>query len=198
MGQGVSTGAVLGFFSQLSMFPFTNDFFAHAAMWGGCAAAGLSVDFASDVLARKGKCVIERTVLLNAADMLKHVTSFHARNDNYRFTRLIAQRHQWVVLQSHQPGRYYTVQKEPKTGNVTISQARSLREANDFGLRAANRPLMSGETQMYRGDCTFDVPDDLQVAYVIAWLKKEDPRWAFSTENSSHFCVRLRFALNDF
>lgn len=197
MGQGLSTGAVTGFVAQCCMTAFTSDIVAHAAVWGGFSLAGVSVDFVSDALAKTGKCQIERPVLLNAADTLKHVSSFYARNEANILSRLVGQKHEWCVLESH-TGKYYTVQKEPASGDVSIHLCKSMRQACDFGLRAANRPIMDGEIQLHRTDCNFDLPDDLQIAYVIAWLKKEDPRWAFSTENSRHFCLRLRLALNDF
>jgi hypothetical protein len=197
MGQGLSTGAVTGFVAQMCMTAYTTDIVAHGAVWGGMTLAGVGVDFVSDACAKTGKVQIERQVLLNATDSLKNVTSFYARNDANFFTRFVGQKHEWCVLESHTK-KYYIVQKEPQTGDVSIQLCKSMRQACDFGLRAANRPIMDGETQLHRTDCTFDLPEDLQVAYVIAWMKKEDPRWAFSTENSRHFCLRLRLALNDF
>lgn len=197
MGQGLSGGAVTGFVAQCCMTAFTSDIVAHAAVFGGFTVAGVSVDFVSDALAKHGKVQIERNVLLNASDSLKTVSSYYARNDTNIVSKFLAQKHEWCVLQSHS-GKYYIVQKEPKTGDVSINLCKSTRQACDFGLRAAGRPIMDGETELHRTDCRFDLPDDLQVAYVIAWMKKEDPRWAFSTENSRQFCMRLRLALNDF
>ncbi|EPY39169.1 hypothetical protein AGDE_04760 [Angomonas deanei] len=74
----------------------------------------------------------------------------------------------------------------------------SLRGANDLGLVAAGRPTQTGEIQLHRPDMEFDLPNDVQVAYMIAWLRKEDPRWALSTENSRQFTTKARYALNDF
>ena len=197
MGQGLSAGAVTGFCAQTCMTVFTGDFVAHAAVWGGCTAVGLTVDLASDMFAKTGKCVVERPVILDASDTLKHVYTYYARNDANTVSKLVGQKHEWIVIESHSK-KFYTVQKLPRTGDVVIAQANSQRAACDLGLNAAARPLMTGETRQHRMDCDFDLPDDLQVAYVIAWLKKEDPRWAFSTENSRQFCMRLRYALNDF
>lgn len=197
MGQGLSVGCVSGFVTTICLNTVTFDFFTHGAVWAGMTAAGVGVDFISDAFARQGKVVVDRPVILNAADTVKCCSSYYTRNDMHPLSKLVGQKHEWVVLQSH-GGKYYTVQKEPKTGNVSIFMANSTRAANDIGLRAAGRPIMSGEIKQHRGDCEFDLPDDLQLAYVIAWLKKEDPRWAFSTENSKQFCLRLRTALNDF
>lgn len=175
----------------------TTDIWTHLSTLALFSAAGLSVDLVSDVTAKTGIVDIPRSVLLNASDAVKHVHTFQAPNHANVISRLVNQKHEWVVLESHL-GNFYTVQKRPVTGDVVIDMGNCLRAANDVGLKAANRPLHSGETAMLRADQTFDVPDDLQIAYVIAWLRKEDPRWAFSTENSRHFTVRLRLALADF
>lgn len=73
----------------------------------------------------------------------------------------------------------------------------SFRAANDVGLIAAGRPTHTGEVRQHRADMEFDIPSDVQVTYVIAWLWKEDPRWVFSTDNSRRFTTRARYTLND-
>ena len=197
MGQGLSGGATFGLVANMALVPAIESLAMRGALFGGSVAAGLAVDVASDVFARKGKVEIEREVVLNASDSIKHVHTFYATNEAVPIAKLCRQKHEWLVLESH-THRFYTVQKWPATGNVALHASSTLRGACDWGLRAADRPTHGGETRQYRDDMDFDVPDDLQVAYVIAWARKEDPRWAFSTENSKHFTMRLRFALHDF
>ena len=197
MGQGLSAGFCTGAFSNLVLTTIPLPMSTRLGLQVATTGLGLSIDLLSDLRARTGTVIIDRQVVLNATDEIRHVYSFYARNDAHPVGKLVAQKHEWVVLESF-THRFYTVQKAPATGDVRIDFAVSLRNANDHGLRIAGRPLMSGETRLHRADQEFDVSGDLQVAYVIAWLRKEDPRWAFSTENSRQFCTRLRFALNDF
>ena len=197
MGQGVSTGALVGFGSNIAVAGLLSTAYQRASLFAGCAGAGLAIDVLSDATARVGKCNVEREAVLNATDSLKHAYTFYVTNDAHPVSRMVYQKHEWLVLESHSY-RFYTVQKWPGTGDVTMHCASSLRAANDWGLRAANRPTAGGETRQYRQDMDFDLPEDLQAAYVIAWLRKEDPRWAFSTENSKQFTMRLRYALHDF
>ncbi len=197
MGQGLSAGAVTGVATDLIVSGTTLDVWTHVSTLAVFSALGLSVDLVSDLTAKHGSIVIPRAVLLNASDPLKHVHSFYCHNHANWFSRMVLQKHEWVILEST-TGNFYTVQKVPSTGDVAIDVGNSLRAANDYGLRAAGRPLHAGETQQHRVDMDFDVNNELQVAYVIAWLRKEDPRWAFSTENSRQFTTRLRLALQDF
>jgi hypothetical protein len=197
MGQGFSAGAVVGVAANIACGGLIETTLGRAQVFGAACAAGLAIDITSDVTARKGKLDIEREVMLNASDSLKHVYSFYVTNDAHPVAKLVRQKHEWLVLESH-THRFYTVQKWPGTGDVAMHSSSTLRGACDWGLRAAHRPTHGGEIRQYRDDMDFDVPDDLQVAYVIAWARKEDPRWAFSTENSKHFTMRLRFALHDF
>lgn len=158
---------------------------------------GLAVDLASDFAAKEGKVVINREVVLNASDVLRHVQTFYTSTESNTVARIFRQKHEWLVLESH-THRYYTVQKNPANGDLLMDVRNSLRAANDVGLKVAGKPTMSGEIKQHRMDQQFDLPNDLQVAYVIAWLRKEDARWAFSTENCRHFTTKLRYALNDF
>ncbi|KAG8347737.1 hypothetical protein TRVL_01423 [Trypanosoma vivax] len=169
----------------------------HLGICAAVSACGLAVDFASDCFAKEGRVIIHRDVLLKARDVLRHVSTFYSPCESNRASQLFRQKHEWVVLESH--GQcYYVVQKNPATGDVLMDVRNSLRAANDVGLTVAGRPAHTGEIRHHRTDVEFDLPNDLQVAYVIAWLRKEDPRWAFSTENSRHFTNRLRYALMDF
>lgn len=197
MGQGVSTGAIAGVATDMMLSGMTLDFWTHATTFASCCAAGLAVDLTSDLTARTGTIVVPTKVMLNASDTLKHVSTYYCNNDSHPISRLIRQKHEWIVLEATS-GHFYVVQKSPKSGDVVIDISSTVRGANDLGLKEANRPLHSGETSQPRADTEFDLPDDLQVAYVIAWLRKEDPRWALSTENSRHFATRLRMALLDF
>jgi hypothetical protein len=195
MGQGVSAMAIVGIWSNV-LAGGALTWTGRGSVMLGAVVSGLAIDVASDATARVGKIDVPRAVVLSANDDLRFAYTFYATNEAHRFAKLVRQKHEWVVLESH-THKFYTVQKTP-TGDVTIGLTNSLRRANDLGLAAAQRPLSMGETQSFRADMHFDLPDDLQVAYVIAWLRKEDPRWAFSTENSKHFTTRLRYALNDF
>lgn len=197
MGQGLSCGAMAGIGTSAAISGVVENGWIYGQVICATTAAGFAVDFISDATARVGKAEIERQVILNASDSLKHVYTYYARNDSHPVSRLVRQKHEWIVLESH-THKFYTVQKSPKTGDVLINYASTLRAANDAGLSAASRPLAMGEIRQHRQDMDFDVPEDLQVAYIIAWLRKEDPRWAFSTENSKHFTTRLRYALHDF
>jgi hypothetical protein len=167
------------------------------AMAGGFAASGLAIDLASDVTAKHGKVTIDRDVVLNATDVLKHVSSYYTTVNSNAAGRMLRQKHEWIILQSEMR-KFYTVQKNPATGDVLVQVRSNLRSANDLGLRVAGQPTQSGEIRLHRPDHDFDLPNDLQVAYLIAWARKEDPRWACTTENSKHLTQRLRFALNDF
>ncbi len=169
----------------------------HLSIIGAGTLAGLSVDFASDCSAKVGKPIIHRDVVLNATDILRHVSTFYAPCESVPVSRWMRQKHEWLLLESH-THKYYVVQKDPATGNLLMDMRLSPRTANDLGLAVAGRPTHTGEIRQHRADQEFDLPNDLQVAYVIAWLRKEDPRWSFSTENSRHFTTKLRAALNDF
>jgi hypothetical protein len=197
MGQGLSAGACMGVAANLAASGMIETTVMRAQVFGASVLAGLAVDVTSDLTARKGKLDVEREVMLNASDSLKHVYSFYATNEAHPVAKLVRQKHEWLVLESH-THRFYTVQKWPASGDVAIHSSSTLRGACDWGLRAAQRPTHGGETRQHRDDMDFDVPDDLQVAYVIAWARKEDPRWSFSTENSKQFTMRLRYALHDF
>ena len=197
MGQGLGCGAAAGVVASLTQGPARISLANHVLIAAAGAGAGLCVDLASDINAKVGKVVVHREVVLQATDVLRHVYTFYSPCHSNPMSQRFRQKHEWCVLESH-THRFYTVQKWPASGDVTIDLRMSLRAANDVGLTAAGRPTMTGETKLPRPDCDFDLPNDLQVAYVIAWLRKEDPRWAFSTENSRHFTTRLRAALNDF
>ena len=197
MGQAVGLCGSATCALSLGLFPAQLPFSKHMAIAGSGIVGGLAIDLASDLFAKHGKVVIEREVILNAQDVLKHCSSWYCTNDANPVSRFVQQKHEWLVLESEQR-MFYAVQKNPGTGDVTIEVRNTLRAANDCGLRAAKRPLNTGEIRLHRMDHDFDLPDDLQVAYVIAWARKEDPRWGMTTENSKHFTYRLRFALNDF
>nr|CCC93889.1 conserved hypothetical protein [Trypanosoma congolense IL3000] len=197
MGQGLTCGAMVGAAASVSALPVRLTMADHLGICAVGAACGLAVDFASDCLARDGRVIIHRDVLLKSNDVLRHASSFYAICESSPATRLLRQKHEWVVLESHKR-QYYVVQKNPATGDVLMDVRNSLRAANDVGLQVAGRPLHTGETKQHRVDTDFDLPNDLQVAYMIAWLRKEDPRWAFSTDNSRQFASRVRYALMDF
>jgi hypothetical protein len=197
MGQGLGVGAAAGIASSMISMPLNLSLAKHLSIIGAGAVTGMCVDFASDCFAKEGKVIIHRDVVLNATDILRHVSTFYAPCESVLASRLVRQKHEWLILESH-THKYYVVQKDPATGNVLMDMRMSPRTANDVGLRIAGRPTMTGEIRQRRADQEFDLPNDLQVAYVIAWLRKEDPRWSFSTENSRHFTIRLRTALNDF
>lgn len=197
MGQGLGSGFAAGAITNTLTFGLPFTIWDRLGIQFASVGAGLAVDLIGDLTAKTGTHVIDRSVILQASDNVRHVYSFYCRNDAHPIGKFIRQKHEWVVLESTMH-KFLTVQKYPATGNVAIESWDSLRKANDCGLRAAKRPLMSGEIQLHRPEHDFDTVDDLQVAYVIAWLRKEDPRWAFSTENSRHFCTRLRWALIDF
>lgn len=197
MGQGLSGGFLLGTAGSMAFAPSRMSMANHLLIIACGAGAGLALDFTSDLLAKEGKITIHREVVLNAEDIVRHVYTFYAPCESNKFASLFRQKHEWLVLESHSR-RFYTVQKWPATGNVTIDARTSLRSANDVGLIAAGRPTQTGETRQHRADMEFDVPNDVPIAYVIAWLRKEDPRWAFSTENSRQFTTRARYSLNDY
>lgn len=197
MGQGLSSGAVLGTALSMAAVPARTTLANHVFIAATGAGIGLAVDFTSDCLAKEGKIMIHRDVVLNAQDVLRHVYTFYAPCESNALARALRQKHEWLVLESH-GHKFYTVQKCPSTGDVVMDMRLSLRAANDVGLTAAGRPTQTGEIQQRRADMEFDIPSDVQVAYMIAWLRKEDPRWAFSTENSRQFTTRARYALNDF
>ncbi|KAF8288364.1 hypothetical protein TcG_08617 [Trypanosoma cruzi] len=197
MGQGLTCGATLGVGLSLSALPARLSVTDHLGICAAVAGCGLCVDFVSDCCAKEGRVIIHRDVLLQAQDVLRHVSTFYTMCDSNPIARFFRQKHEWLVLESH-GRRYYTVQKNPATGDVLMDVRNSLRAANDVGLSVAGRPIHTGEIRLHRVDLEFDLPNDLQVAYMIAWLRKEDPRWSFSTENSRHFTTRARYALNDF
>lgn len=188
---------MVGTAASIVMLPASMTLANHIAVISGGAAAGLAFDFVGDCMAKEGKVIIHRDVMLNAEDILRHVYTFYAPCESNPVSKLVRQKHEWLVLESH-GRRFYTVQKWPANGNVTMDQRTSLRAANDIGLTAAGRPTQTGEIRQHRADMEFDIPSDVPVAYMIAWLRKEDPRWAFSTENSRHFTTRARYALNDY
>lgn len=197
MGQGLGCGVLVGTAATMASAPLQMPITSHLMILAGSSAAGLAVDFTSDMLAREGKVVINREVVLNANDVVKHVYTFYCPCESNPLAKAFRQKHEWLVLESHER-RFYTVQKAPATGNVCLDVRMSLRSANDLGLIAAGRPTQTGEIRQQRADMEFDLPNDVLVAYMIAWLRKEDPRWAFSTENSRHFTTRARYALHDF
>ncbi|EPY27880.1 hypothetical protein STCU_03437 [Strigomonas culicis] len=197
MGQGLGGGAIMGTALSMAAAPAKLSMANHMCIIAVGAGAGLAVDFASDCAAKEGKVIIQRDVVLQAEDVLRHVYTFYAPCEANALSRFFRQKHEWVVLESERR-RFYTVQKWPANGNITMDVRTSLRSANDVGLVAAGRPTQTGEIQQHRADMKFDVPSDVQVAYMIAWLRKEDPRWAFSTENSRQFATKVRYALNDF
>ncbi|RNF05794.1 hypothetical protein TraAM80_04327 [Trypanosoma rangeli] len=175
--------------------------FTGGPLLGICAATagcGLCVDFVSDCCAKEGRVLIHRDVLLQAKNVLRHVFTFYTICESNPIARFFfRQKHEWLVLESHEL-RYYTVQKNPAMGDVLMDVKSSLRAANDVGLSVARRPVHTGEICLHRADLEFELPNDLQIAYMIVWLGKEDPRWSFSTENFRQFTTRVRYALNDF
>jgi hypothetical protein len=197
MGQGLGCGTAAGVFTSLAIAPSGPSFQNQLMISAAGAGLGLCVDLVSDIHAKSGKVLVHKDVVLQASDVLRHVYTFYAPCETNPVSRIVRQKHEWCVLESHSH-RFYTVQKWPKTGDVSIDLRMSLRTANDIGLTCAGRPTVTGEIKLATPDCDFDLPNDLQVAYIIAWLRKEDPRWGFSTENSRHFTTRLRTALNDF
>ncbi|CCW70061.1 unnamed protein product [Phytomonas sp. Hart1] len=197
MGQGLGGGTLFASALSLAAYPAHLALANHILIVATGAGLGLAVDFTADCLAKEGKIVIHRDVVLGANDILKHVYTFIAPCHSNHVAKLIHQRHEWLVLESHSR-KFYTVQKSPENGNVMMDVRNSLRSANDIGLVVAGRPTLSGEIRQHRKDMEFDIPFDVPVAYMIAWLRKEDPRWAFSTENSRQFVTRARLALNDY
>ncbi|CCW63235.1 unnamed protein product [Phytomonas sp. EM1] len=197
MGQGLGGGTLIGSALSLAATPAHLTLANHLNIIATGAGLGLAVDFTSDCFAKEGKIVIHRDVVLNADDVLKHVYTFFAPCHSNRIAKLIHQKHEWLVLESHSR-KFYTVQKSPENGNVMMNVRSSLRSANDVGLIVAGRPTQTGETRQHRRDMEFDIPSDVPVAYMIAWLRKEDPRWGFSTENSRQFVTRARLALIDY
>jgi hypothetical protein len=197
MGQGMAAGAAAGASVSLLTLPMQYSTAQYLSMFGTGVLGGLAVDFASDCVAKVGKPIIHREVVLNAPDILRHVSTFYTTNRVNPVSKFLRQKHEWLILESH-TNKYYVVQKDPATGNLLMDVRMSARTANDLGLAVAGQPTHTGEIRQHRRDQEFDLPNDLQVAYVIAWLRKEDPRWSFSTENSRHFTTKLRSALNDF
>lgn len=197
MGQGLGGGFLAGTVLSLGVAPARMPLANHLLIIASGAGVGLTADFLGDCLAKEGKVSVHREVVLNAEDVVRHVYTFYAPCESNPLARWFRQKHEWLVLESHSR-RFYTVQKWPGNGNVSIDVRRSLRSANDVGLTAAGRPTQTGELRQHRADMDFDVPNDVPIAYVIAWLRKEDPRWAFSTENSRQFTTRARYALNDY
>lgn len=197
MGQGFVSGVMVGTTSSLMVAPMQLSLVNHILISAGGAGVGLLIDLLSDCVAREGKIVVHRNVVLNAEDRLCHVYTFYSRCESNPLSKLLMQKHEWLVLESH-GHRFYTVQKSPINGDVMMDVRTSLRSANDLGLSIAGRPTLSGEIRQHRVDMEFDLPYDVSVAYMIAWLRKEDPRWSFSTENSRHFTARARYALSDF
>lgn len=197
MGQALGAGVLGGTCLSMAVAPAKLSMANHILIASCGAGAGLAVDFASDCLAKSGKVVIHRDVLLNAQDALRHVYTFYAPCEANKISALIRQKHEWLVLESHSR-RFYTVQKSPANGNIHMDVRHSLRAANDLGLHVANRPQQTGEVRQHRADMEFDLPNDVPVAYMIAWLRKEEPRWSLTTENSRHFTTKARYALNDF
>ncbi|CBH15860.1 uncharacterized protein TEOVI_000687800 [Trypanosoma equiperdum] len=197
MGQGLTGGAMAGAALSITALPLRLTLADHLGICGAATACGLALDFASDCCSKEGRVIIHRDVLLKAQDPLRHLSTFYTTCESNRMARLFRQKHEWVVLESHGQ-QYYVVQKNPATGDVLMDVRNSLRAANDVGLQVAGKPMHTGEIRQHRMETEFDLPSDLQVAYVIAWLRKEDPRWAFSTENSRQFTARVRYALMDF
>jgi hypothetical protein len=197
MGQGLGIGGAIGVFCSQAMTPHGIGLTKHISIAATGLFSGLAVDLASDIFAKEGKVIVERDVILNAHEVLRHCGSYYCESRANWMQALVRQKHEWVVLES-ETRRYYVVQKQPSTGDVTIDVRNTVRAANDVGLLAAKQPTGHGEIRLKRADQDFDLPNDLQVAYIIAWARKEDPRWAFSTENSRHMITRLRFALQDF
>lgn len=197
MGQALGAGTLAGACISMASAPMKLSMANHLLILTSGAGAGLTIDFASDCFAKTGKVVIHRDVVLQAQDVLRHVYTFYAPCEANRASALIRQKHEWLVLESHRQ-RFYTVQKSPSTGNLHMDVRLSLRAANDLGLHMAKRPLHTGEVRQHRADMEFDLPNDVPVAYMIAWLRKEEPRWSLTTENSRHFTTKARYALNDF
>eukprot|EP00796_Vickermania_ingenoplastis_P006645 gene6645-4764_t len=197
MGQGLGAGTLIGACASMAAAPAKLSAADHLLIASSGAAAGLATDFASDCFARQGKVIIQRDVLRRAQDVLRHVYTFYAPCEANKAAALLRQKHEWLVLESHSQC-FYTVQKAPGTGNIHMDVRLSLRAANDLGLLIAKRPLQTGEVRQHRADMEFDLPSDVPVAYMIAWLRKEEPRWSLTTENSRHFATKVRYALNDF
>lgn len=193
----MAIGAVAGCSASMVTLPMQYSTAQYISMASAGVLGGLVIDFASDCVAKVGKPIIHREVVLNAPDILRHVSTFYATNHTNPVSKMLRQKHEWLILESHS-NKFYVVQKDPATGNLLMDVRMSARTANDLGLAAAGQPTHTGEIRQHRADQEFDLPNDLQVAYVIAWLRKEDPRWSFSTENSRHFTTKLRAALNDF
>ncbi len=198
MGTGLSVGATTGFLTGFSSI-FVPDPTAlrFAQYFALPTIAGMSVDLTSDLFARCGKVAIEREVVLRAAEPLSQLHSFYTQNDARFSTRLIRQKHEWIVVETMKQS-FISCQKCPSSGDVLLQYHRSMREACDAGLRIAKRPIQTGEIRLQRPDQEFKVANDVQVAYLIAWVRKEDPRWALTTENSRQFCHRLRTAVTDY
>ncbi|KAH9578224.1 hypothetical protein LSM04_008521 [Trypanosoma melophagium] len=197
MGQGLTCGATLGTALSISALPARISLPSHLGICAAGAGCGLCIDFISDCCAKEGRVIIHRDVVLHAQDVLRHVSTFYTVCETNPVSKFFQQKHEWLVLESHGQ-RYYVLQKNPATGDVLMDVRNSLRGANDLGLKVAGRPMHTGEMRQHRVDCEFDLPNDLLVAYMIAWMRKEDPRWSFSTENCRHFTTRARYALNDF
>lgn len=197
MGQALGAGTLAGVGISMALAPARISFPDHLLVATVGAGIGLSIDFASDCFSKNGNVVIHRDVVRQAQDILRHVYTFYAPCDANRVAAMIRQKHEWLVVESATQ-RFYTVQKSPSTGNLHLDVRNSLRAANDLGLTIANRPHHTGEVRQHRADMEFDIPNDVPVAYLIAWLRKEDPRWSLTTENSRHFTTRARYALHDF
>ena len=195
MGQALVVGAATGAIASLSIVPMKLSWTVYAGCFTSCCGAGLFADMMSDAFATEGKIRIEKEAVINASDVLEHVSSFYAPCNTHPISEFLGQKHEWLVLENS--SRFYTIQKH-SNGDISMDVRPSKRMAIDLGLKGAGRATLTGETELFTAHCKFDLPNDLQVAYLVAWLRKEDPRWSLTTENSKNFCYRLRKALNDF
>eukprot|EP00759_Apiculatamorpha_spiralis_P018612 PhF_6_TR24975/c0_g1_i1/m.34369 len=197
MGQGMSGGIMLTVATQVPLFTAQFPMVQCLAAGVTTLGCGLAADIVSDATAREGRVVIPDNVLINANDTILKLHTFYCDNKAHPVAKMVKFQHEWIVMESKQRA-WYTIQKTPR-GDVRFERFRTLREACDAGLRAADRPIGSGEHKHIRTDTNFLVDaQDLQVAYIIAWARKEDPRWSLTTENARHFSTRFRYAVRDF
>lgn len=79
MGQGLAGGSVVGLSAALLSVPATKSALTSGVIACSGATIGVGLDLMSDIMAKEGKIVIHRDVILNAEDLLRHVYTFYCQ-----------------------------------------------------------------------------------------------------------------------